>query len=261
MHPDRVVAPRGRRPDLERTLRSGVALGVAGLLVALLSACVPKDLSNHTEVGGARDVVDEPPRFPETGRVPDDLLVEGLVYDFTNHGVDLNLWSPDAEEARCAATAIVELYGEQLSDLGYEPGVDGAGLNDIALTSTERDGVAQLFTGCVDAEEMLGALVLGGDNMAPSEAACMARGLADTTVAASIVRSWIYNTGYDPVGEDGAEAQTLLAQAAVCLPSDVFLFNGLQLPGSDPEADDSVTSGTTPVSEGTTAVGGEAPGS
>lgn len=232
-----------RRVQRPGATAAGVAMAVV-VSVPLVAGCVPKDLRNPTEVGGAREVVEEPPAFPETGEVPADLLVEGLVYDFSTNEGDLNLWTPSASEARCAAEAIVELYGEQLSDLGYEPGVDGAGINDVALTSTERYGVVQLFTGCVNAEQMLGMLFLGDGHMHPSEAACMARGLADSPLPGHLVSSWINGEGFDPIGEDASDAELILAHGNVCLPADSFLWNGLQLPGADPEEADSVTSAT-----------------
>ena len=246
MRPRRPTA--SRRPATPRVRGSWL---LASLLVfVVLSGCVPKDLSNHTEVGGAEEVVTEPPVFPETGRVPDELLVEGLVYDLSTNEVDPGLWTPTGAEARCAAEAIVAVNGEKLSDLGYQPGVEGAGINDIALTSAERDGVVQLFLGCVDAEQMLGSLFLGDDQMRPSEAACMARGLADSALPGAIVTSWVYGVGLDPIGEDGKLAAELMAHANVCLPEDVFLWNGLQLPGADGASGDSVTSETVPTEEG-----------
>lgn len=209
----------------------------------LAGACVPKELHDPTEVGGARDVVSEPPVFPKTGQVPPELLIEGLVYDFSTNEVDLDLWVPRPDEARCAAESIVESFGVQLSDLGYAPGVTGAGINDIGLSAEQRTAVADLFLACVDSEEMLGSLFLGGDHMAPSEAMCLARGLAGTQLPGAFVNAWMSGRGFDPIGEDGANASLILQYANVCLPSTAFLWNGLQLPGADPGQADSITDG------------------
>lgn len=225
------------------------------VIVVLAGACVPKDLHDPTEVGGAQDVVSEPPVFPKTGQVPSELLVEGLLYDFSTNEVDLDLWVPRPDEARCAAESIVEVFAVQLSDLGYAPGVTGAGINDIGLSADQRAAVAELFLACVDSEEMLGSMFLGGDHMAPSEAMCMARGLADTELPDAFVNAWMSGRGFDPIGEDGANANLILQYANVCLPATAFLWNGLQLPGVDPEQGDSITEGgsgdsTTPDSGG-----------
>lgn len=219
------------------------------VFVVLAGACVPKDLRDPTEVGGAREEVTEPPVFPKTGQVPPELLVEGLVYDFSSNEVDLDVWVPTPAEARCAAESIVDAFSVQLSDLGYAPGVDGAGLNDIGLSAAQRAAVAELFLACVDTEQMLGSLFLGRDNMHPSEAACMARGLAGTDVPAAMVDAWMAGGGFDPIGEDGANAGLILQYANVCLPPSAFLWNGLQLPGADPEQSDSLTSGDAGGSE------------
>lgn len=230
-------------PGMRARSVTGV-LFVAVLFVGVLvGACVPKKLHDPTEVGGAEDVVAEPPVFPKTGQVPPELLVEGLVYDFSSNDVDLDLWVPRPEEARCAAESIVGQFAVQLSDLGYAPGVSGAGINDIALTADQRAAVADLFLACVDTTEMMGSLFLGSDNMAPSEAMCLARGLAATELPSAFVNAWMSGRGFDPIGEDGANASLILQYANVCLPSTAFLWNGLQLPGATPEQGDSITEG------------------
>jgi hypothetical protein len=213
------------------------------VIVVLAGACVPKELHDPTEVGGAQDVVSEPPVFPKTGQVPPELLVEGLLYDFSTNEVDLDLWVPRPDEALCAAESIVEAFAVPLSDLGYAPGVSGSGINDIGLSGDQRAAVADLFLACVDAEEMLGSLFLGGDHMAPSEAMCMARGLVDTELPSAFVNAWMSGSGFDPIGEDGANANLILQHANVCLPATAFRWNGLQLPGADPEQGESITDG------------------
>ncbi len=103
----------------------------------MAAGCVPHSHENVGEVGDAVATANVPPVFPQTGEVPPDLLVEGLVYDFTNADVDLDLWVPPTSEAQCAAEKIVQNHGKRLSDLGFEPGRSGAGLNDIALIPAE----------------------------------------------------------------------------------------------------------------------------
>lgn len=235
-----------------RPARAWAAVAVV-LAAVPAGACVPKELHDPTEVGGAQEVVSEPPVFPKTGQVPPELLIEGLVYDFSSNEVDLDLWVPSAEEARCAAESIVGAFAVQLSDLGYAPGVSGAGINDIALSTEQRAAVADLFLACVDTTEMMGSLFVGSDHMAPSEAMCMARGLADTDVPGAFVSAWMSGRGFDPIGEDGANASLILQWANVCLPATAFLWNGLQLPGADSDQGDSITEGG--ADDGTTGDG------
>lgn len=218
-------------------------------VAVLAGGCVPKDLSDTSEVGGAQDVVSEPPEFPKTGQVPPELLVEGLIYDFSSEDVDLDLWVPRPEEARCAAESIVGAFAVQLSDLGYAPGVSGAGINEIGLSADQRAAVADLFLACVDPQEMLGSLFMGSDHMAPSEATCMAEGLAESDLPGAFVDAWMSGRGFDPIGEDGANASLILQWANVCLPPTAFLWNGLQLPGADDSKADSITEGGTSDSE------------
>jgi hypothetical protein len=71
----------------------------------------------------------------------------------------------------------------------------------------------------------------------------MARGLADTELPGAFVNAWMSGRGFDPIGEDGANANLILQYANVCLPATAFLWNGLQLPGADPEQGDSITEG------------------
>lgn len=211
-----------------------MAIPVVLLAMAFSTACVPKDVRDPTEVGGARDLVRKPPVFPETGQVSPDLLAEGLIYDFSTNEVDLNLWVPSASESHCAAEAIVAKFAARLSDLGYEPGVDGAGLNDIALTGNERTEIAKLFEGCVDTEQMLASMFMGSGNMLSSQALCMAQGLDGTPMPGAMLKGWMFGTGLDPIGDDAALATLMLDYTKVCLPSDTFTWNGLDLPGDDP---------------------------
>ncbi len=228
-----------------RPARSWQLIAIPAVVTALVCSvsCVPKDVRDPTEVGRARDVVRKPPVFPETGQVPPELLIKGLIYDFSTTEVDLNLWVPSASEAQCAAEAIVDKFAERLSDLGYEPGVDGAGINDIALTGNERTEIAGLFEGCVDTEQMLAALFMGSGNMLPSEAVCMAQGLDGTAMPAAMLKGWMFGTGFDPVGDDAELNMSMLDYTKVCLPDDVFTWNGLDLPGDDPIDPDRLAGG------------------
>ncbi|MFV0317679.1 MAG: hypothetical protein ACK5O2_12060 [Microthrixaceae bacterium] len=201
--------------------------------MTLSCACVPTSRTDPIEVGGAEELVAQPPVFPETGEVPPELLVEGLVYDFTNREVDLDLWAPRESEARCAAESIVESYGGVLSDLGYEPGRSGAAINEIALTPEERVGISQLFLACVDAEQMLGSMFMGSDHMRAREATCMASGLADTAMPLAVVEAWMNDEGFDPIGEDGDLARLILDYTNVCLSPFSFFWTGVELPGDE----------------------------
>lgn len=226
-------SPRALAGRQQRVAPGALLAALVVLAVALAPACVPKKVSDPVEVGGAREVVSQPPVFPETGEVPPELLVEGLVYDFSTNEVDLDLWVPSDDEARCAAESIVEGYAGQLSDLGYEPGRSGAGINDIALTADERAGIAELFTACVDAEQMLGSLFMGASHMTPREASCMAKGLATTAMPLGVVSAWMAGDGFDPIGEDGALAVLMLDYTDVCLSPYSFFWTGVDLPGDE----------------------------
>jgi hypothetical protein len=210
-------------------LRRHLAISVvACALVA--TACIPQDRDTVGEV----DVADSdvgPPVFPETGEVPPELLKEGLVYDFTNADADLDLWVPPRAEAQCAAEKIVENHGKRLSDVGYEPGRTGAALNDVALRTDERQSVAALFRSCVNTVEMLASLLMGGGHMTPEEALCMAKGLDSAGVSAAVIENWVVGAAFDPLVDDGAFAQSMLAYTDVCLPETSFSWNGIELPG------------------------------
>jgi len=211
--------------------RAVAATTVVVAIVVLLSACFPQAKGDASEVGGGA-ASQGPPVFPETGQVAPELLVDGLVYDFTNTQVDLDLWVPPEEAARCAAEKIVQAYGQRLSDLGYEPGRTGAGLNDIALQDEERTSISTLFQSCVDMVEAVAALFVGGDHMTSREALCMARGLEDQTLGSKFIDAWVFGGAVDPNEDDGELATAILAYTEVCLPDSVFTWNGVDLPGT-----------------------------
>ncbi|MCB9387766.1 MAG: hypothetical protein H6517_08075 [Microthrixaceae bacterium] len=232
--------------------RGGAAMVLSVAVVALVvAACVPKKVSDPVEVGGAEDLVAQPPVFPETGQVPPELLVEGLVYDFSTNEVDLDLWTPSDAEARCAAESIVDSFATELSDLGYEPGRSGAGINDIALTEAERRTVAELFTACLDTEQMLGSLYMGSGHMSAAAATCMAEGLAATEMPLAVIESWLSGKGFDPIGEDASLAVLILDYTNVCLSPFSFFWTGVDLPGDEDiesvdETDNATGNGVSP---------------
>ncbi len=208
------------------------ALG--GLLVcaALATvACVPQDKNDVAEVGLDGDSVAGPPAFPETGAVPPELLVEGLVYDFTNADADLDLWVPPTGEARCAAEKIVQNHGKRLSDLGYEPGRSGAAINDIAFRPEERASISALVQSCINTSEAIASLFMGGGHMSSEEALCMGEGLDEAGMAGALFDTWLTGGTFDPFAGDGALAQTILAYTDVCLPDTSFTWYGVELPG------------------------------
>lgn len=216
--------------------RARAALGAVGTCAALAlvaTGCFPQSKGASSEIAEAAAGEGSPPVFPETGRVPDELLVEGLVWDFTDAPSDLNLWVPSAEEARCAAEKIVANLGVRISDLGYLPDSPGASLNDIALNEFERQTLADLFSSCVDAVNATASLLLGRGNMDPEDAECMADGLAESGFLSEIVSAWAFGRQADPFEDESALADALVAYANVCLPDTAFFWLGVDLPGDD----------------------------
>lgn len=202
----------------------------------LLGACVPSESGSASEAGSGSDdaVLPPPPEFPETGQVPADLLIAGLVYDFTTTPTDLNLWVPPTEQAECAASKIVaDLGAPTLSELGYLPGTSGASLNDIELTVAETIRIGTLFESCVDMTQATAALFMGSGNMTSAQALCMADGLAEQGLAGSFVDAWAFGTEVDPFNNDAEMATAMLAYANVCLPDTAFTWYGVDLPGDE----------------------------
>lgn len=219
--------------------RSRLTAALAAVMAAmLLVGCTPRRNSGFDEVGGADQLA--APVFPEAGVVPPELLIEGVVWELTNAPVDLDLWTVPKTAAQCAAEKIVSNHGSRLSDLGFEPGVTGAGLNDIALEISERTSIASLVKSCVDNVEAVAALFVGRNHMSPREALCMARGLDEQGQSGRFLDAWVYGAAVDPLEEDddGALAQALLDYAGICLSGSVFDWGDSEMPGDgDPEAD------------------------
>ncbi|MGI9577401.1 MAG: hypothetical protein ACR2OH_04335, partial [Microthrixaceae bacterium] len=205
--------------------RVSLCVASAAAMVIALSACIPQNRDNLSEPG-VDDSTAGPPVFPETGEVPPELLIEGLVYDFTNADVDLDLWVPPTAEARCAAEKIVENHGKRLSDVGYEPARTGAALNDVALRPEERQSISALFRSCINTAEMLASLFIGGGHMTSEEAQCMADGLDTAGVSEEIIDNWVLGASFDPIGEEGTLAGVMLEYTKVCLPDSAFTWFG-----------------------------------
>jgi hypothetical protein len=225
-----------------------VLVGLVALLAgALLVGCMPQDKGAADEVGdGLTEAPAAPPKFPDTGPVSAELLVEGLVYDFTSAPTDLNLWTPPADQARCAAQKIVQALGApRLSELGYRPATSGASLNDIDLSVAERTSVAQQFSACVDLTEGIAGLLMGDGHMESSQALCITKGLASQGLLQPFVEAWAFGRETDPFEDDGALATALISYSKVCLPNDAFTWNDADLPGDDDVQGTGVGSGTT----------------
>jgi hypothetical protein len=234
-----------------------------GLVVALVwsTACIPQNEGEATEIDDEDAAGSEPPVFPETGRVPDELLVDGLVWDFTNAPADLNLWVPSDAEARCAAEKIVAGLGDRVSDLGYLPDTSGASLNDIALTQTERQSITSLFESCIDRSQAMASLLLGQRSMTAEDAACMADGLVEAGVMTELVEAWAFGEQVDPYRDDGAVAGALVSYANICLGETAFFWLGVDLPGDEDvvgvgEGSGDESEGDLPDSAGTSTVPG-----
>ena len=105
-----------------RLALTALAFMSALAVVSVATACIPQERSAAREVEEAGEAPAEPPVFPATGPVPRALLIDGLVYDFTANQASLDLWVPPAEQARCAATRVVDTLGPpRLSELGFRP--------------------------------------------------------------------------------------------------------------------------------------------
>ena len=230
-----------------RRRRSVMALlvGVVVLIGALgATGCLPQERGKASEVTKA-GAETKPPKFPATGPVSRELLVEGLVYDFTAKESSLDLWVPPTPQATCAATSIVDTLGTpRLSELGYRPGTSGASLNDIDLTDAERDVVAAKFASCVDMTDAIASVFMGDSHMDAKEATCMADGLAKQDLLLPFARAWAFGRTVNPAADGGAMAKGLMALASVCLPPDAFTWNDTNLPGNDQVQGTGAVSGT-----------------
>lgn len=173
------------------------------------------------------------PVFPASGLVSPELLVAGIVFDLTDAPVERNVWVPDEPSATCAAEGIVEGLGaERLSELGYRPGTEGNGLNEIALTTAERDVVAERLAGCLDLRDAIGTLLMGNDQMSGADAACIAESLQQRGVLARLAEAFAFAENLDPLAVDGAFGDALLTGASVCVGEGAFDWLDVDLPGS-----------------------------
>jgi len=223
---------------------------LAGLLVAfaVVTACIPSNRGEVSEIDDGSDSArrpSAPPVFPSAGEVPPDLLVEGLVYDFTTRPRDQDYWSPPSAQAECAATAIVGGIGaSRLSTLGYRAVTPGASLNDIALTEAERGLVIDEFMGCVDMVEGVASVLFGDGRLRTTAATCVARGLDDQQQLRPFVDAWIFGRAVDPFANDSALATALLSQSQICISSSAFNWPNVRLPEDDPLIDSDAPAGS-----------------
>lgn len=237
----------GSRRSGARRVRRAVALGALALSL-IATACIPQD---HGKIGEVDDGTDSakvstgPPEFPVTGEISPELLVEGLVYDFTTRPRDQDYWSPPTAEATCAATGIVDAIGApRLSSLGYRVATPGASLNDIGLTDAERNTVVDEFSGCVDMVEGVASLLFG-DGRIPTEAAmCVAKGLGDLQMLRPFVEAWAFGRAVDPFASDSAFATALIAESQVCIANDAFTWPKLRFPDEEPLIDSDAPGGS-----------------
>ena len=177
--------------------------------------------------------------------MPAELLVEGLVHDFTTRPRDQDYWSPPTPEARCAAEGIVEGVGaSRLSTLGYRPATPGASLNDIGLTDEEHTVVVDRFMACVDMVEGVASLLFGKGRIPTSAAVCVAEGLAERDMLRPFVESWSFGRAVDPFAGDAAFAATFTAAANVCISDTAFNWPDVRVSEDDPLIDSDLPAGS-----------------
>lgn len=212
------------------------------------TACIPQNKGDASDLDDGSDsakAASAVPVFPATGEIAPELLVEGLVYDFTTRPSDQDYWSPPTAEATCAAQGIVDAIGAaRLSELGYRVATPGASLNDIGLTDAERNTVVDEFSNCVDMVEGVAALLFGDGRMTTESALCVARGLGDTQMLRPFVEAWAFGRAVDPFASDAAFASTLIAEAQVCIADNAFLWPKLRFPDEEPLIDSDAPGGS-----------------
>ncbi|MGB6058465.1 MAG: hypothetical protein WBF71_09385 [Microthrixaceae bacterium] len=214
-----------------------MAVLVATFVVAgLVTSCVPRRTSDTSTVKGATHLIEgaaKPPVFPTTN-VPKALLIDGLIYDFAVAPLDPDYWSPSKKEAKCAATAIVDRIGAQrISDLGYRVDTPGASLNDVALTTEERDAVVEEFSRCVDMQEALAALLFGDGRIRTRAATCLSQVISTKGLLPQFVKAWIFGEAVNPFASDAALASALSTGSQVCINANDLNWPDLSVPGSD----------------------------
>jgi hypothetical protein len=238
----------GRRHGARRAGRGVLAMCGAALAVVLVaSGCVPEERGPRAEVDDGSDSARPDraaPEFPAQGEVPAELLVEGLVYDFTTRPRDQDYWSPPTPEAQCAAQGIVEGIGAtRLSTLGYRVATPGASLNDIGLTDDERVVVVDRFMGCVNMVEGVASVLFGDGRIRADAATCVAEGLSERDMLRPFVEAWAFGRAVDPFASDAVFASTLLSAANVCIADADLNWSDLRLPDGDPLIDSDLPGG------------------
>jgi hypothetical protein len=228
--------------------RSVIALRRTAALagVAVLSvACIPTETGEPTEVGDAEgSPTATAPVFPDEGDVSDELVAEGLVFDLTARPIDASYWSLPEDEAECVAeSALAEVGGQRLLELGYRPGTPSASLSRLELTDAERSEVVAAVEECVDMTEALAAIFFGDGRIRSSVATCLAQGVVDRDQATPFATAVVFGDAVDPFSADGALATVLLDQAAICVPDRAFEWSGVELPGEAPVIDSSAPAG------------------
>lgn len=212
-------------------------LVIAAFVVAgLVTSCVPRRSTDTSTVKGATHLIEgdtKPPVFPTTN-VPKALLIEGLTYDFAVAPLDQDYWSPSKKEAKCAATAIVDRIGAQrISDLGYRVDTPGASLNDVALSTDERNAVVDEFSRCVDMQEALAALLFGDGRIRTRAATCLSQVISTKGLLPQFVKAWIFGEAVNPFASDAALASALSTGSQVCINANDLNWPNLTVPGSD----------------------------
>lgn len=238
---------QGRRSICGARVRRAFPLVCIGV-VLLATACVPSNHSGVSEVDDGTDSARETataPVFPAEGEISENLLIKGLVYDFTTRPRDQDYWSPPTAQAKCAATAIVKGIGaSRLSTLGYRVATPGASLNDIALNDTERTTVIDEFGGCVDMEQGVAALLYGDGRMTTQAATCVAKGLGSQNMLRPFVEAWAFGRAVDPFASNAAFASALLSESQICISETAFNWPSIRLPEDDPLIDSDAPAGS-----------------
>lgn len=204
------------------------------VLIVVQTACVPRTRGDSMTIDAREDPRGvEPPVLPQ-GEVTPGVMADAIRFDLTNRPDDQDYWTLSDDEAECAADGIIAAIGaDRLTELGYQPGVAGSGLPQIALTTAEREDVTAKLVDCVDLEEMAAALLFGAGRISPGSATCMARILAKAGVPAAWLESWVTGADMDPLADDAALSRTMSSAAEVCLDPNDLNWPTLRSPVED----------------------------
>ena len=242
----------GRRTGARRGARAVVVAWCAVLAVGVLvgsAACVPEERGPVADVDDGSDSARDdaaPPEFPGQGEIPSDLLVEGLVYDFTTRPRDQDYWSPPTPQARCAAQGIVDtITPGRLSQLGYRVATPGASLNDIALTDEEHTVVVDKVMECVDMVEGVASVLFGDGRIPTSAAVCVAEGLDRNGMLRPFVEAWSFGRPVDPFAGDAAFASIFISAANACVADTAFNWPDVRVTDDEPLIDSDLPAGST----------------